>query len=85
MHGGEQHKGRIAEFRKAQEGVTLEEEFQNNTLFVQTSPYAVLSGDKFNGIWHYNGRADTYFHIGQAFARGILHMMKEKEIAREST
>jgi hypothetical protein len=56
---------RILALRAAQHSVTLLEEFQNTTLFVRTAPYAVLNGTNYNGIYHYNGRADTYFHIGQ--------------------
>jgi len=85
MHGlNPQGRGvnRILAMRAAEHSVTLMKEFKNNTLFVRTAPYAVLNGTNYNGIYHYNGRADTYFHIGQAFGKGMLHMMNHRKEAK---
>lgn len=81
--GPEAVVARVLGMRAAQHSVTLMDEFRNTTLFVRTAPYAVLNGTNYNGIYHYNGRADTYFYIGQAFGRGILHLMgRRNEVAQ---
>jgi hypothetical protein len=69
---------RVLALRAAQHSVTLMEEFKDTTLFVRTAPYTVMNGTVYNGIYHYYGRADTYFHIGQAFGRGMLQLLKNK-------
>lgn len=82
MHGmnPEGHgSDRVLAMRAAQHSVALMDEFKNNTLFVRTAPYVVLNGTAYNGIYHYNGRADTYFQIGQAFGRGMLSLTKLNE------
>jgi hypothetical protein len=88
MHGtrpsGKGHD-RVLAMRAAQRSVTLLNEFRNNTMFVRTAPLAVLDGDTYNGIYHYNGRADTYFHIGQAFGNGMLQLLKKKTQGRPAT
>jgi hypothetical protein len=70
---------RILGLRAAQHSVTLLPEFKNNTLFVRTAPLAVLTGTHYNKGFHYNGRADTYFYIGQAFGKGMLQLMARKD------
>lgn len=72
---------RILALRAAQHSVTLLDEFKNSTLFVRTAPYAVLNGTTYNGIYHYNGRADTYFHMGQAFGRGMLELLQKRSLS----
>jgi len=72
-------KKRVEGLRDAQESVTLLAEFQNTTRFVRTAPYADSSGVAYQGIYHYNGSAATVFHIGQAFANGMLDLMEEQE------
>jgi hypothetical protein len=46
-------------------------------VFVPTSPYAVNDEDsaKYDGVHHYNGRADTIMEIGYAFGREIIRQM----------
>lgn len=66
---------RILDFRQAQQNTTLLPEFQNNTLFVRTAPYMKFNVTTYNGGYHYNGRADTYYRIGQAMGRGMLQLM----------
>jgi hypothetical protein len=78
MHGMDpqgQGSDRVLALRAAQHSVTLLDEFVNTTLFVRTAPYAVLNGTSYNGIYHYNGRADTYFYMGQAMGLGMLHLL----------
>lgn len=66
---------RVLGMRAAEHGVTLLPEFRNNSLFVRTAPYAVLNSTKYNGGYHYWGRADTYYRMGKAMGRGVLEMM----------
>jgi hypothetical protein len=66
---------RVVAMRAMEQGVTRLPEFVHNTLFVPTAPYAVLNGTQYNGIYHYGGRADSYFQIGKAFGRGLLQMI----------
>ena len=79
MHGlnpGGKEAGRVNALRAAQRNVCRYPEFQNNTAFVPTAQYAVLNGTTYNGIHHYFGRADTYFHIGQAFGRAMHQLVQ---------
>jgi hypothetical protein len=78
MHGlnpGGREAGRVQALRAAQKNVCQYDEFLNNTLFVPTAPYAVLNDTTYNGIHHYYGRADTYYHIGQAFGLAMKRMV----------
>jgi Carbohydrate esterase, sialic acid-specific acetylesterase len=81
MHGNDERfipefaMSRIMKIRSSQLLVTKMDEFLENTLFASTSQYAVLDGDRFGGVYHYCGRADTFFHIGQAFGRSMLSLL----------
>ena len=80
MHGldpGGKEAGRVYAIRAAQQSVCQYTEFQNNTAFVPTATYAVLNGATYDGIHHYYGRADTYYHIGQAFGIAMNRMVNE--------
>ena len=80
MHGldpGGKEAGRVYAIRAAQQSVCQYTEFQNNTLFVPTASYAVLNDTTYNGIYHYYGRADTYYHIGKAFGIAMNRMVNE--------
>jgi hypothetical protein len=70
---------RVMALRAAERGVTMMEEFRNNTLFVPTASYVVANGTAYNGGYHYNGRADTYYHIGQAMGRGMLDLIAKRK------
>jgi alpha-galactosidase len=67
---------RVLYFREAQRNTTLLPEFRNNTLFVPTASYMKFNVTTYNGGYHYNGRADTYYRIGQAMGRGMLQLSK---------
>jgi hypothetical protein len=69
---------RIQGLQAAQRGVCQQPEFQNTTRFVPTAQYAVLDGMTYNGIYHYNGRADTYYHIGQALGCGMIELLERR-------
>ena len=84
MHGlnpGGREAGRVYGLRAAQQNVCQYAEFRNNTIFVPTAAYAVLNGTIYNGIHHYYGRADTYYHIGQAFGVAMNRMLVQNELA----
>ena len=47
-------------------------EFCNNALFVPAVCYMIIDKENFNGEYHYSGRADTFFHIGQVMGRAYV-------------
>ncbi len=65
-------------FRKIQADVANMDEFKKNVRYVKTGIYVVKDGDKFDGGYHYMGRADTFFHIGRAFGEAILPLVDAK-------
>ena len=69
---------RVSQFRNIQRQVTLMSEFANNTIYVPTWPYVVNNNVTFNGEYHYFGRADTYYQIGKALARGALQLLDQQ-------
>jgi alpha-galactosidase len=66
-------------FRAIQQNVTELSEFKDNSLFVKTSPYVIKDGESFDGGYHYSGRADTFFHIGHAFGKGMLQLIERQQ------
>jgi Carbohydrate esterase, sialic acid-specific acetylesterase len=81
MHGTDERfmpefaMSRIMKIRSSQLLVTKMDEFIGNAIFSSTSQYAILDGDRWSGVYHYCGRADTFFHIGQAFGRSMLSLL----------
>ncbi len=59
-------------FRKVQSDVAAMDEFAGTVRFAETAKYVVKDGDSFDGGYHYYGRADTFFYIGQSFGEAIL-------------
>jgi hypothetical protein len=57
-----------------QSDVAAMEEFRDSVRFAETAKYVVKDGDSFDGGYHYYGRADTFFHIGQSFGEAILNL-----------
>jgi hypothetical protein len=88
MHGlnltGQPEMDRVLSFRAAQKYVTEMYEFRSSTLFVPTAQYAIVN-DKIscNGIHHYYGHADTYYHIGQAFGTGMIQLLSSKSTSND--
>ena len=83
MHGinpSGREAGRVNALRAAQQHVCQYAEFQNSTIFVPTASFAVLNGTTYNGIHHYYGRADTYYHIGQAFGVAMNRIVAQNEL-----
>jgi hypothetical protein len=66
---------RYLAMQRAEKNVALYDEFRNSTLFVETAQYMVENGTHYSGSGHYNGRADTYCHIGHAFGTAMLELM----------
>lgn len=71
-------------FRKIQKDVAEMEEFKDTVRFVKTSIYVVKDGKKFDGGYHYMGRADTFFHIGQAFGEAVLPLLSKEPQVRDA-
>ena len=74
LHPEGRAAARILHFRRQQQSVTLLPEFRNTTRFCRTAAYAVTNGTTYGGIYHYNGRADTYVWIGQAMGRALQRL-----------
>ncbi len=76
---GSEPEARYAEkhfrFRKIQSDVAKLDEFVGTVCFAETAKYVVKDGDTFDGGYHYFGRADTFFHIGQSFADAMLTLV----------
>lgn len=86
MHGVNvtgQGADRVMAMRAAERGVTMTKEFRNSTLFVPTAIYVVPDGTAYNGGYHYNGRADTYYHFGQAMGRGMLELISKRNMRKD--
>jgi len=66
---------RVYAMRAAEKSVTVMPEFRDTSRFVATSSYMVMNGTTYNGGYHYNGRADTYYHIGKAFGRALFQLL----------
>jgi len=70
----------IKAMRRIQKAVA--DSFDSNVVFVRTSPYVVSGLETFNGLHHYDGRADTMIHIGNAFGREMLKLLPSTESHR---
>lgn len=68
-------------FRKMQEDVSKLPEFQGTVRYVKTSPYVIGDGDSFDGGYHYYGRADTFYKIGEAFGEAIVPLVQSPKAA----
>jgi hypothetical protein len=73
----------IMAMRAAERGVTMTKEFRDSTLFVPTALYVVSNGTSYNGDYHYYGRADTFYHIGQARGRGMLELITKRNMRKD--
>ena len=71
-------------FRKIQKSVAELPEFKDSVRYVPTGVYVVKGGDKFDGGYHYLGRADTFFHIGRAFAEAVAPLVNPEPQLRQS-
>jgi alpha-galactosidase len=62
-------------FRKIQQAVAQRDEFEGTVRFVKTSPYVIKDQESFDGGYHYFGRADTFYQIGEAFGNAMLELL----------
>ena len=78
---------RVEGLRQAQRNACtfLEKQIPCTTSFIPTAPYAVVNETQYNGIYHYYGRADTYFHIGQALGNGMIDLLQKQQMDPECT
>lgn len=67
-------------FRAMQAAVAKRKEFAGTVSYVPTSPYVIKEKPSFDGGYHYFGRADTFFYIGDAFGNSVLEMQDSKRV-----
>ena len=71
--------------RSAQEAPSKMPEFKGTVRYARTSPYVVSEGKGFDGGYHYRGRADTFYKIGESFGKAMLEIIKTAPTANEKT
>ncbi|MFP4056893.1 MAG: sialate O-acetylesterase [Candidatus Brocadiia bacterium] len=69
------YRAKHMSFRAQQASVARMPEFRDSVRYVPTSPFVVFDGPQFDGGYHYRGRADTFFGIGQAFGEAMLELV----------
>jgi hypothetical protein len=65
-------------FRRQQESVSKMPEFKTTVRYVKTSDCIVKDKPHFDGGYHYRGRADVFFRIGEAFGKAMVPLVKDK-------
>ncbi|MFQ5809691.1 MAG: sialate O-acetylesterase [Armatimonadota bacterium] len=76
----ERYRAKHMSFRAQQESVSLMPEFRDTVRYVKTSPFIVMDGPQFDGGYHYRGRADIFFSIGNAFGQAMLELLNEDPV-----
>jgi alpha-galactosidase len=64
--------------RAAQEAPSKMPEFKGTVAFAKTAPLVVMDGKQYDGGYHYRGRADTFYKIGEAFGAAMLPMLSDQ-------
>ena len=64
--------------REAQEAPSKMPEFNGTVGFARTAPFVVKEGKGYDGGYHYRGRADTFYKIGENFGNEMLKLVKDK-------
>ncbi len=67
-------------FRRKQKSVAQRPEFKRTVAFVKTSPFVIKDAESFDGGYHYFGRADTFYSIGESFGTAMLLMCKDDPV-----
>ncbi len=62
-------------FRKIQKSVAELPENKGTVAYTPTAPYVTAEKPSFDGGYHYYGRADTFYQIGEAFGTDMLKML----------
>ncbi|MCH8046258.1 MAG: DUF1080 domain-containing protein [Planctomycetes bacterium] len=63
--------------RKAQEAPSKMPQFKGSVAYARTSPYVVKEGQGYDGGYHYRGRADTFYKIGESFGKAMLPLLSD--------
>lgn len=71
------NEGKTIEMRRLQRAVVHSNEFRERTRFVMTSLYFVEGDETYGGNYHFNGRADSFFQIGQAFGQTMVQLLED--------
>jgi alpha-galactosidase len=74
-------RGNMLNLRRSQRAVALSDEFRGTTRAVSTAAYYVEKGHSYDGDYHYNGRADTFYQVGQTFGLTMLQLLEDIENA----
>jgi len=72
------YRAKHMSFRAQQASVSKMPEFKDTVRYVPTGVYMVFDGPQFDGGYHYRGRADVFFRIGEAFGKAMLPLLKDK-------
>lgn len=65
--------------RKAQEAPSQMPEFKRTVAFARTAPLVVTEGERFDGGYHYRGRADNFYRIGVSFGKAMIKLMDNRK------
>lgn len=76
----ERYRAKHMSFRAQQESVSKMPQFKSTVRYVKTSPYIVMDKPHFDGGYHYYGRADIFFNIGDAFGKAMVGLLKDKPV-----
>jgi alpha-galactosidase len=61
--------------RGAQEAPSKMPEFKGTVAYAKTSIHVVKEGKGYDGGYHYRGRADTFYNIGEEFGKAMLKLL----------
>lgn len=82
LHPTGRGSDRVLKIRQEMREVTLDPNFYDSSIYVTTAEYVRPNGTSYNGGYHYFGRADTYYHIGKAFGRGMLEILGQRRMGQ---
>ena len=70
------YRAKHMSFRAQQESVSKLPEFKATVRYVKTGVFIVKDKPHFDGGYHYYGRADIFFNMGNAFGKAMLPLLK---------
>jgi len=76
----ERYRAKHMSFRAQQESVSKMPEFKDTVRYVPTGVHMVFDGPQFDGGYHYRGRADVFFDIGEAFGKAMVGLLKDAPV-----
>jgi len=77
-------KTKHLKFRGKQKAVAEMPEFKGRVVYVPTGHFMVEDGKSFDGGYHYNGRADTVYSIGEAMGKAMLPLLSKAPADRSA-